>query len=181
MDLYAAYQMWGMNYIIFRPHNVYGERQNIGDRYRNVIGIFMNQILRGENITIFGDGEQTRAFTYIKDVSPMIADSILHENAYGHVFNIGSDEVYTVNRLAKIVLEAMGADNQILHHRERNEVKHAFCEHRKASDYLGYGSATGLEEGVRIMADWVKSVGSRKGQDFSNIEVPINMPEAWRR
>ena len=49
--------MFGLDYVIFRPHNVYGERQNIGDRYRNVIGIFMNQIMRGEPMTIFGDGD----------------------------------------------------------------------------------------------------------------------------
>ena len=56
---------------IFRPHNVFGPRQNIGDRYRNVIGIFMNQILQGQPMTIFGDGTQTRAFSYIDDVAPM--------------------------------------------------------------------------------------------------------------
>ena len=60
-------------YVIFRPHNVYGERQNIGDRYRNVLGIFMNQILRGEPLTIFGDGEQTRAFSYVGDIIDAIA------------------------------------------------------------------------------------------------------------
>lgn len=65
--------MFGLDYIIFRPHNVYGERQNIGDKYRNVIGIFMNQILTGQPMTIFGNGEQTRAFSYIDDVAPIIA------------------------------------------------------------------------------------------------------------
>src|SRR6185436_14584617 len=65
LDLKESHEMFGLNHIIFRPHNVYGERQNIGDRYRNVIGIFMNQILRGEPMTIFGDGEQTRAFSHI--------------------------------------------------------------------------------------------------------------------
>ena len=68
--------MFGLDYVIFRPHNVYGERQNIGDRYRNVVGIFMNQILQGEPMTIFGDGEQTRAFSYIGDVAPVIAEAI---------------------------------------------------------------------------------------------------------
>src|SRR5262249_27124532 len=66
-ELKTSYEMFGLNYIIFRPHNVYGEHQNIGDRYRNVIGIFMNQIMRGQPLTIFGDGSQTRAFTYIDD------------------------------------------------------------------------------------------------------------------
>ncbi len=76
LDLHAAHEMFGLDYVIFRPHNVYGENQNIGDRYRNVIGIFMNQIMQGQPLTIFGDGEQTRAFSYIDDVAPTIANSV---------------------------------------------------------------------------------------------------------
>src|SRR5918999_2870805 len=75
-DLRASRDLFGLDYIIFRPHNVYGPRQNIADRYRNVVGIFMNQILQGRPMTIFGDGTQTRAFTSIDDVAPMIAESI---------------------------------------------------------------------------------------------------------
>ena len=76
LDLRAARRMFGLDSIVFRPHNVYGERQHIGDRYRNVIGIFMNQLMRGEPMTIFGDGTQTRAFSYIGDVAPLIARAI---------------------------------------------------------------------------------------------------------
>ena len=76
LDLRAAHEMFGLNYVIFRPHNVYGEGQNLGDRYRNVLGIFMNQIMQGLPLTIFGDGEQTRAFSYISDVAPYIARSV---------------------------------------------------------------------------------------------------------
>lgn len=75
-DLQAAYHMFGLHYIIFRPHNVYGPRQNIADKFRNAIGIFMNQILRNENITVFGNGDQTRAFSYISDVSTIIGSSL---------------------------------------------------------------------------------------------------------
>ena len=63
LDLRESREMFGLNYVIFRPHNVYGEHQNIGDPYRNVIGIFMRQILTGNPLTIFGDGEQVRAFS----------------------------------------------------------------------------------------------------------------------
>src|SRR5580700_9736327 len=73
LDLKEAHEMFGLNHVIFRPHNVYGENQNLGDRYRNVIGIFMNQIMQGQPMTIFGDGLQTRAFTHIDDVAPLIA------------------------------------------------------------------------------------------------------------
>ena len=72
-DLKACKDMFGMDYVIFRPHNVYGERQNIADRYRNVIGIFMNQVMSGKPMSVFGDGLQTRAFSHIRDVAPVIA------------------------------------------------------------------------------------------------------------
>merc|ERR1719181_1003281 len=70
LDLKAAKHMFDMDFIIFRPHNVYGPRQNIADKFRNAIGIFMNQIMRGEDMTLFGDGSQSRAFSYIDDVAP---------------------------------------------------------------------------------------------------------------
>jgi UDP-glucose 4-epimerase len=75
-ELEVSNKMFGLNYIIFRPHNVYGERQNVGDKYRNVIGIFMNQILQNKPLTVFGDGKQSRAFSYIGDIAPVIANSI---------------------------------------------------------------------------------------------------------
>ena len=89
LDLQAAHHMFGLNHVIFRPHNVYGERQHIGDRYRNVIGIFMNQLMTGQPMTIFGDGTQTRAFSYIADVAPVIARAPDVPAAYNEVFNVG--------------------------------------------------------------------------------------------
>src|SRR5690606_2734125 len=85
-ELRVSRDMFGLPSIIFRPHNVYGEGQNIADRYRNVVGIFMNQIQRGEPLTIFGDGTQTRAFSYIADVAPVIASCIEKPEAYNQVF-----------------------------------------------------------------------------------------------
>src|SRR5205085_1430688 len=95
-DLKVSHEMFGLDYVIFRPHNVYGERQNIGDRYRNVVGIFMNQIMRGEPMTIFGDGAQTRAFTYAGDIAPVIAEAPFNSEAAGEVFNVGADRPYAV-------------------------------------------------------------------------------------
>src|ERR1700747_2803297 len=105
-DLKSSYEMFGLEYAIFRPHNVYGERQNIGDRYRNVVGIFMNQLLRGEPMSIFGDGEQQRAFTHVRDVAPLIAESVDVEAARNQVFNVGADVPFTVNELSKVIAEA---------------------------------------------------------------------------
>jgi UDP-glucose 4-epimerase len=179
LDLRAAHEMFGLNYIIFRPHNVYGEHQNIGDKYRNVIGIFMNQILNGQPLTVFGDGEQTRAFSYIDDVAPVIAKSVFVERAYGEVFNVGADQPYTVNQLAHEVCRAMGVTPNINYLPARNEVKHAFSTHEKAKAYFDPPPPVSLEEGIARMAAWVNRVGSRKTSDFAAIEIPRGLPAGW--
>ena len=179
MDLRAAHHMFGLNYVIFRPHNVYGERQNIADRYRNVVGIFMNQILKGEPMTIFGDGEQTRAFSYVKDVTPIIARSVQVPSAYNQIFNVGADVPYTVNHLAQCVADAMGAEARITHVPTRNEVTHAYSSHAKVKKMFKVEQSSSLEEGLARMAAWVRQAGARKTPLFQNIEIQRNLPSVW--
>jgi len=179
-DLRAAHEMFGLDYIIFRPHNVYGENQNIGDRYRNVIGIFMNQIMQRQPMTIFGDGSQTRAFSYIDDVAPVIARSVDVPAAYNHVFNVGADQPYTVQHLAETVASAFGIAPQIQYLPARNEVQHAYPDHSKARQMFGQDAAVPLEEGVTRMAAWAQRVGARQGQPFGDIEITRNLPPSWQ-
>ncbi len=181
LDLRAANEMFGLNYIVFRPHNVYGENQNIGDRYRNVIGIFMNQIMQGQPMTIFGDGSQTRAFSYVDDVAPVIARSVEVPEAYNQVFNIGADQPYTVNELANAVAIAFGVESRIEHLPARLEVQHAYPNHDKARSIFGNDDGgMPLEEGIARMAAWAKRVGVRVGRKFGNIEVTRNLPRSWQ-
>jgi UDP-glucose 4-epimerase len=179
LDLRAAQQMFGLSYVIFRPHNVYGENQNIGDRYRNVIGIFMNQILQGKPMTIFGDGTQTRAFSYIDDVAPIIARSVDVPEAYNEVFNVGADQPYTVNELAHTVARAFGVEPEIQYLPARNEVQHAYADHSKLRRVFGQHATVSLEEGLARMAAWAKRVGARQSRAFENIEVRHNLPAVW--
>ena len=179
LDLAAAHRQFGLDYIIFRPHNVYGEHQNIGDKYRNVIGIFMNQVLQGQPLTIFGDGEQSRAFSYIDDVAPIIARSVLAPAAYGQVFNVGGDQPYTVNELALAVCETLGVAPDVRHLPARHEVPHAYASHDKVRSFFDVSEPVDLRAGLARMAAWVHHVGSRKTQDFANIEVPIGLPAGW--
>jgi UDP-glucose 4-epimerase len=180
LDLREAHEMFGLNHVIFRPHNVYGENQNLGDRYRNVIGIFMNQIMQHQPMTIFGDGRQTRAFSYIDDVAPVIAASINRPDAYNQVFNVGADKPYTVAELAQVVSRAMGTEPKINHLAARNEVVHAYSAHEKVQKYFGdlIKNVT-LVEGVAKMAVWAKKTGARQGQPFQGIEVRKNLPKSW--
>ncbi len=179
LDLQAAQRQFGLPYIIFRPHNVYGEHQNIGDKYRNVIGIFMNQLLSGQRLTIFGDGEQTRAFSYIDDVAPLIARAVQNPHAYGQAFNVGGDQPYTVNELAQVVSRAFDKPLQITYYPARNEVKHAYCSHDKLRRFFETPQPVPLAEGIQRMADWAKRVGSRVTRDFAAIELPLGLPQGW--
>ena len=178
-ELRASHEMFGLDFSIFRPHNVYGERQNVGDRYRNVVGIFMNQLLQGEPMTIFGDGEQERAFTHIDDVAPVIADSVDIPGARNEVFNVGADVPFTVNHLARLVAEAMKFDCRIKYLEPRNEVKVAFSDHSKADRVFGGRAKTSLEDGIKAMAAWVTKHGARKSGVFEGIEIEKNLPASW--
>jgi UDP-glucose 4-epimerase len=180
-DLRVSHEMFGMDFIVFRPHNVYGERQNIGDRYRNVVGIFMNQMLRGEPVSVFGDGTQQRAFSHIDDVAPVIARSIEFPAARNQVFNVGADTPYTVNELAAVVADAMGVRCEIIHLEARNEVKIAYSDHSKAREAFGTQPARSLKDGITTMAKWVREHGSRESNVFEAIEVAKNMPPSWAK
>jgi UDP-glucose 4-epimerase len=179
LDLKSAHEMFGLEYVIFRPHNVYGPRQNVADRYRNVIGIFMSQILRGEPMTIFGDGLQSRAFSYIDDVAPVIAKAPLFKAARNQVFNIGATQPCTVFDLAKQVASAMGAPCQCIHLDARKEVIHAYSDHSKVNRVFGPSSPVPLEDGLRQMAKWVQTCDFMRPQTFHNIEVRRNLPPSW--
>lgn len=179
MDLENAHRMFGLDYIIFRPHNVYGPHQNIGDTYRNVVGIFMNQILKDEPLTIFGDGEQTRAFTYINDVAPYIARSYAFAKAKNQILNIGSDQAYTVNQLATEVSQSMAAKTSINHLEQREEVVHAYADHSKFKEIFTPKPETSLAEGLAQTAQWVRSHGARESSIFENIEIRKNLPKSW--
>jgi len=178
-ELRVSREMFGLDFVIFRPHNVYGERQNIADRYRNVVGIFMNQLLKGDAMTIFGDGSQQRAFTYISDVAPVIANSVGFPAARNQVFNLGANVPYTVNVLTRIVADALGQECRVRHLEARNEVKLAFSDHSKAEKIFGKRRETPLEEGIHAMAEWVKAHGARESSVFENIEVRKNLPPSW--
>jgi UDP-glucose 4-epimerase len=181
LDLEESHRMFGLNYVIFRPHNVYGERQNLGDRYRNVIGIFMRQALRGEPMTIFGDGMQTRPFSYIGDVTPIIARAAERPACYNQVFNVGAGEARSVLELARLVARALGVEPRVVHLAARNEVQHVAASHEKVqrlfADLIRH---TPLEEGLARMAAWARTAGARDASSFGTLEVTRNLPPSWK-
>lgn len=170
-------------YTILRPHNVYGIRQSLRDKYRNVIGIFMNRIMRKEPLYIYGDGEQERAFSYIEDSLPCYINCIKN-NTDGEIINIGGKRKTTINSIKRIVCNAMGR-NPDLYPTEYlpdrpNEVKQAFCTFYKSEKMLGYKENTGIIDGIKKMAEWALKMGH---QEWSEDKLPLwneKAPIIWK-
>ena len=180
LDLKAAHHMFGLNSIVFRPHNVYGERQNTSDRYRNVIGIFMQQARTGQPMSVFGDGLQTRAFSHVDDVAPIIARSTLVPAAYNETFNVGADNPYSVLELAQEVATSFDVAPNVVHLPARNEVVHAFSDHTKVRRAFDPPPCVELPEGIRRMAEWTRAQPLLPPTRFDMIEIRRNLPPSWQ-
>ena len=140
----------------------------------------MNHILQGLPLPVFGDGEQTRAFSYIGDVAPLIARSVEVGGACNQTFNVGADQPYTINQLARAVCAAMGAQAELHHLPDRNEVKHAYASHDKVAGIFQYRPRYSLEDGLARMAAWVKKTGARQSRKFGALDISKNLPPSWR-
>lgn len=181
LDLHAAERVFGLPFTIFRPHNVYGERQNLADPHRNVIGIFIRQGLRGEPLSVFGDGAQTRAFSHVDDVAPLFARAPLVPAARNEVFNVGADEPMRIIDLAREVAAALDVELRLKHRPARPEVIHAFSDHTKANAVFAPPPSVPLRDGLRRMAAWAKSLELAPQKRFEALEVFEKLPAGWAR
>lgn len=179
LDLKSAHEQFGLNYTVFRPHNVYGEFQNIGDKYRNVVGIFMNRLMQQLPLPVFGDGTQQRAFSYVGDLMLPMVSAPFTAGASGEVFNVGASTPTSVLDLATLVCREFGVAPDIVFLSARNEVKIAWADHTKCDNVFGHRPVTELLEGLHRMADWVRTVGARKSTEFRGIEITRGLPESW--
>ena len=179
-DLKLAHEQFGLRYNIVRPHNVLGIYQNIWDKYRNVIGIFIRKTLNGQPILVYGDGEQTRAFSDIKYYMEPF-DRLLTEYD-GETFNIGADKYFTLNEVAEAVQKVgkkYGYEVPIEHGEPRHEVKHAYCDHTKAKSMLQFSDGTNLDELIESMFVWAMKQPNRKVKNME-YEVTKDIYDYWR-
>jgi UDP-glucose 4-epimerase len=169
------------DYTIIRPHNVFGERQSLRDHFRNVVGIFMNRVMRGEPLYVYGDGEQKRAFSYIGDSLPAFLRVAETRPELDHqIINIGGKQPITVNELVKLVAAEFGAEPEVVHLPDRpREVKDAYCTWGKSEELLGYEEPFGIEEGIRRMAEWARTLGPQPWTE-ETLELPSEKaPRIW--
>lgn len=181
-DLKLAHRMFGLNYTIIRPHNVVGRFQNIWDRYRNVIGIWIRKIMNGEPVTIFGDGTQRRAFSdisyYMEPFEKLMTDS----NTDCEIFNIGAEKDCSINEAADLLMEVaseLGLESTKVHLEPRDEVHTAYCDHTKARELLGFVDNTDLRKTMHDMFEWALAQPERPVKNME-YEIKKNMYSFWK-
>ena len=180
LNIRNAGAIHGLDWCIVRPHNLYGPNQNIWDRYRNVIGIWMYRILNNEPIYIYGDGQQTRAFSYIDDCLEPLWKTATLPKASRQIFNLGATKAYSINEVAEVLHKVTGCKN-IEHKEARYEVKHAVPSPIKSKDFLGYEDKTTLEEGIKIMWGWAKQQPTREQFTPERYEIEDGVYGYWKK
>ena len=180
MDIQIAGEQHGLDWTIIRPHNVYGIKQNIWDKYRNVLGIWMYQYLNDQPITIFGDGEQTRAFSYIDDSLEPLWNAAVLPQASKEIINVGGIKEYSIKEAAEILKEVIGA-KEVVHLEGRHEVKHSIPTFQKSVDILGFEHKTDLKEGLTAMWEWVKQQPMKDRFVWEKYELEKGIYSFWKK
>ena len=179
MDIQIAGEQHGLDWCIIRPHNVYGIKQNIWDKYRNVLGIWMYQALNNQPVTIFGDGLQTRAFSYIDDILEPLWNAMLLDEASKQIINLGGVEEYSILDSCNVLKDIIGF-SEILHLEKRHEVKHSIPTWEKSEKILGFKHKISLKEGLQTMWDWAKTQPNRERFIWSEYEIEKGIYSFWK-
>lgn len=179
MDIRVAGEQHGLDWCIIRPHNVYGDKQNIWDKYRNVLGIWMYQHLNGEPMTIFGDGEQTRAFSYIDDSLKPLWNAAIKKEASKQIINLGGIHEVTINEACNTLIGVIG-EGEIKYLEGRHEVKNAWSTHQKSVDILEFKHETNLKEGLSKMWEWAKKQPKRNRFVWDSYELDRGIYSFWK-
>jgi UDP-glucose 4-epimerase len=180
MDIQIAGEQHGLDWCIIRPHNVYGIKQNIWDKYRNVLGIWMFQHLQNEPMTIFGDGDQTRAFSYIDDSLKPLWNAAIKKEASKEIINLGGIEEHSINGACKILQEVIG-EGEIVYKEARHEVKFSIPTYQKSIDILGFEHKTDLKDGLSNMWNWAKEQPKRERFIWPSYELDKGIYSFWKK
>lgn len=180
MDIQIAGVQHNLDWCIIRPHNVYGRNQNIWDKYRNVLGIWMYQKLNNEPFTIFGDGSQKRAFSYVDDCLAPLWKAAIEPKASKEIINVGSSVDTKLIDAAEMLSEVVGGA-KFLFLEQRHEVQNAFSTHHKSISLLQYEDKTLLKEGLVKMWEWAKTQPARPRMEWESYELEKGMYGFWKK
>jgi UDP-glucose 4-epimerase len=179
MDIQIAGEQHNLDWCIIRPHNVYGIKQNIWDKYRNVLGIWMYQTLCDLPMTIFGDGNQKRAFTYIDDILEPLWLSATSEKCSKEIINLGGTKEYSINE-ANEILQKITNNKNVVYLESRHEVKNAHPTWEKSVKLLNYKDIFTLEDGLQRMWDWAKEQPKRPQYKWDKYEINKGIYNFWK-
>jgi len=152
-------RVYGLETVSLRYFNVFGPRQDPGSQYSGVVSRFISVLLSGERPVIYGDGEQSRDFTYIDNVVAANLSAASSEKASGKVINVANGERITLNELLAEVKDLTGKRDVTAEYMEPRvgDVRHSLADITLAREFLGYESKVGLREGLQRTIDWWKS------------------------
>lgn len=170
----------GLEYVIVRPHNVFGPRQNMRDPYRNVVTIFMNALLRNEPVALYGQGEPVRQFTYIDDLIYQLSQCATADVA-GETFNLGSDAPILLKTLLNKIQNVSGITVPVEEFPLRpQEVLFAIADHSKARQAFGE-HITDLDTALLNTWEWVTKQGPQQ-PIYTELELPSDkVPTPWQK
>lgn len=180
LDIQSAGLQHGLDWCIIRPHNVYGIGQNIFDRYRNVLGIWMYQHLNSEPLTVYGSGEQTRAFSHIDDTTPCLWAAATYKEASKQIINVGGTKAYSINEAKDIMLEVFDWNATVVYKEARYEVKHAVPSYQKSIDILDYQDKHSLLAGLKGMWAWAQTLKMRDRFKWPEYEITKGLYSYWK-
>jgi nucleoside-diphosphate-sugar epimerase len=151
-------QLYGLETVAIRYFNVFGPRQDPGSPYSGVISLFAAALLEGRPPTIYGDGEQTRDFTYIANVVDGVLRACEAKDVSGEVINVATGERVSLNALLGIMSAIVGTTVRPVFKQTRaGDVAHSLADISKARRLLGYAPIVTLQEGLRLTLDWCRS------------------------
>ena len=180
MDIQIAGEQHGLDWCIIRPHNVYGVKQNIWDKYRNVLGIWMYQILNNKNPTIFGDGTQMRAFSYVDDSVLPFWNASQNDKCIGEIINLGGIQEYTINDACNLLINVTGQNVKPVYLEPRHETKYAWSTWEKSVKLLDFNHKVDLEEGLTKMWVWAKKQPNRERFIWPKYELNKGIYDYWK-
>lgn len=180
MDIQIAGTQHGLDWCIIRPHNVYGAKQNIWDSYRNVLGIWMLRYLNEETLRIYGDGTQTRAFSFIDDCLEPLWKAAVDSRASKQIINLGGTKEVSINEANAVLREVMGG-GVVEYMEQRHEVKNAYSTWQKSIDLLDYADHTPLKDGLTSMWEWAKHQPHRPKFEWPSYELEKGIYSFWKK
>lgn len=167
---------YGMEGVCLRLFNVYGPGQALSNPYTGVLAIFASRLLNGQPPMIFEDGEQRRDFVQVRDVARAFAEALVHPDAAGGTFNVGSGQHRSVNDVATELARAMGREDiapEIVGKARTGDIRHCYCDPRLAREVLGFEAQEDFQEGLADLAEWVsrQEADDRVGKARSELEA----------